>query len=157
MFPSYIQLVIIDKLSSGSGIERVSSVLNSWQYFLMYPIYGVGWSNVTVNDLIVNLLVNTGLIGLISFLALFIFSVMWAMKDIQIFINNDLINNKYSRLKNHLCGFLISFINLVILGVFTGIEFYMGYFYVILGMVYASANIVSKINTNSKGVNYERV
>tara|TARA_B100000989_G_scaffold61473_2_gene42320 strand:- start:3671 stop:5098 length:1428 start_codon:yes stop_codon:yes gene_type:complete len=157
MFPSYIQLVIIDKLFSGSGIERISSVINSWQYFLMYPIYGVGWSNVTVNDLIVNLLVNTGLIGLISFLALFIFSVIWTMKDIRAFNKNDFISNKYLRLKNHLCGFLISFINLVILGVFTGIEFYMGYFYVILGMVYASANIVSKINTYSKRENYERV
>ncbi|MAZ79795.1 MAG: hypothetical protein CMD72_03525 [Gammaproteobacteria bacterium] len=147
-FPSYIQLVIVDKLTSTSGLARILSLVNSWQYFLMYPVYGVGWNNVTVNDLIVNLLVNIGLIGLISFLSLFIFSVRWAMKDIRIFVkNNFIVNNKNLRLKNHLCGFLISFINIVILGIFTGIEFYMGYFYVILGMLYASSNIISKINT----------
>ncbi len=158
IFPDYIQLVLFDKLASGSGIERITSVINSWQYFVMYPIFGVGWNNVTVNDLVVNLLVNSGVIGLMSFLILFILSIKWSMKDIKIYTQNNFeLNNQDLRIKNHICGFLISFINLVILGVFTGIEFYMGYFYVILGMVYASSNIISKINTYNRGVIYERM
>ena len=53
---------------------------------------------------------------------------------------------------------MISFITLVILGIFTGIEFYLGYFYIVLSMVYASGNIISRINTYNFGeMNYERM
>lgn len=157
--PDYLQLIIFDKLTSGSGIERISSIINSWKYFLMYPVYGVGWNTVTVNDLFVNLLVNIGLIGLISFILLFFFSIKWPIDDFKFFLENKPNNiSKFIVLQNHLCGYVISFITLVILGIFTGIEFYMGYFYIILGMVYASGNIISKINTyNKNGVGYERV
>ena len=149
LFPNYIQLTLIEKLSSGSGVERFLSVTNSWQYFLMYPIYGVGWNNVTVNDLIVNILVNSGLVGLISFLFLFFISIKWSTQDIKSISANHIDSNSL-RLKNHLCGYLVSFITTVILGIFTGVEFYLGYFYVILGMLYASCNIVSKIGLYKK-------
>ena len=155
--PDYLQLILFDKLASGSGIERISSIINSWQYFLMYPIYGVGWNNVTVNDLIVNLLVNSGLIGLSSFMILLLFSIRWPINDLNFTKNNIIKNSDFIEIQNHLCGYMISFITLVILGIFTGIEFYLGYFYIVLSMVYASGNIISRINTYHLGeMNYER-
>ena len=157
--PDYLQLILFDKLASGSGIERISSIINSWQYFLMYPIYGVGWNNVTVNDLIVNLLVNSGLIGLSSFMILLLFSIRWPINDLNFLLKNNIIKNSdFIEIQNHLCGYMISFITLVILGIFTGIEFYLGYFYIVLSMVYASGNIISRINTYNLGeMNYERM
>ena len=157
--PVYLQLILFDKLASGSGIERISSIINSWQYFLMYPIYGVGWNNVTVNDLIVNLLVNSGLIGLSSFMILLLFSIRWPINDLNFLLKNNIIKNSdFIEIQNHLCGYMISFITLVILGIFTGIEFYLGYFYIVLSMVYASGNIISRINTYNLGeMNYERM
>ena len=125
----------------------------------MYPIYGVGWNNVTVNDLIVNLLVNSGLIGLSSFMILLLFSIRWPINDLNFLLKNNIIKNSdFIEIQNHLCGYMISFITLVILGIFTGIEFYLGYFYIVLSMVYASGNIISRINTYHLGeMNYERM
>ena len=125
----------------------------------MYPIYGVGWNNVTVNDLIVNLLVNSGLIGLSSFIILLLFSIRWPINDLNLLLKNNIIKNSdIIEIQNQLCGYMISFITLVILGIFTGIEFYLGYFYIVLSMVYASGNIISRINTYNFGeMNYERM
>lgn len=59
--------VIFSKADTTSGLDRLNSVLLAKDYFLRYPILGVGWGTVTSHDLIFKLLADVGVVGLISF------------------------------------------------------------------------------------------
>lgn len=63
-FGEFVDDFLINKLASGSGIERLMTIEYAWGYFLQYPVFGIGWGSATSNDLVVNLLANIGVIGL---------------------------------------------------------------------------------------------
>jgi O-antigen ligase len=67
--------LVVGKGESYSGIARAYSVVLAAQYFLQYPILGLGWGSVTSHDLIFKLLSNTGLLGFSAF-SLFLFSLL---------------------------------------------------------------------------------
>ena len=52
------------KLISYSTLERKNSIEQAFNYFLDSPFLGFGFSNITSHDLIINMSVNIGLIGL---------------------------------------------------------------------------------------------
>ena len=58
-----IYSLIVGKGESYSGIGRAYSVALAAQYFLQYPVLGLGWGSVTSHDLIFKLLSNTGILG----------------------------------------------------------------------------------------------
>lgn len=59
--------VLLDKASSGSGLERVMTILLAYGYFQKFPLLGIGWGSATSHDLIVKLLSNVGIIGALTF------------------------------------------------------------------------------------------
>jgi O-antigen ligase len=59
--------MILGKSESYSGIGRLYSVLLAAEYFLQYPILGLGWGSVTSHDLVFKLLSNTGILGFLTF------------------------------------------------------------------------------------------
>ena len=59
--------MIIGKGESYSALARLNSILLARDYFLQYPILGLGWGSVTSSDLVFKLLSNTGLAGLLFF------------------------------------------------------------------------------------------
>jgi len=59
--------MIVEKGESYSALERVNSVLLARDYFVQYPILGLGWGSVTSHDLVFKLLSNTGIGGLVAF------------------------------------------------------------------------------------------
>lgn len=61
------QSMILEKGESYSALARVNSVLLARDYFLQFPVLGLGWGSVTSHDLIFKLLSNTGLLGLAAF------------------------------------------------------------------------------------------
>jgi hypothetical protein len=61
-------LVIFDKLSTGSGLERMMTISLAYGYFQQFPILGIGWGSATSHDLVVKLLSNVGILGSITFL-----------------------------------------------------------------------------------------
>jgi hypothetical protein len=65
----FVQSYVLNKPLTGSGIERLSSVILGWGYFQSYPLFGVGWGVVPVFDLLVKILVGAGIIGAVTFLA----------------------------------------------------------------------------------------
>lgn len=140
-----IMLVVLSKLEGYSAVERILSVTNSWEYFLAYPILGVGWAVVTVNDLIVYLLVSTGVTGLFLF-GFFSLRTIWAalstlkakLKDADLSIRSWVI----------CISLLVSFLVTLTLGLFTGIEFYLGYFYILLGLFTASIRVLKGYSAN---------
>ena len=61
------QSAILEKGESYSVLARVNSVLLARDYFLQFPILGLGWGSVTSHDLVFKLLSNTGILGLSAF------------------------------------------------------------------------------------------
>lgn len=144
MFPfagNLLSFATISKIDSGSAIERTFSIMNSWKYFLEYPILGVGWAMVTSHDLIVNLLVNTGIIGLLTFSMLVFYLVKRSIESLDLFKR---VFGRWSNPLNATClGLLVSLIVLIFNGILSGLEFYLGYFYFVVGML-AAANTVMR-------------
>ena len=132
-FSSYLDLVLINKLSSGSGIERVASVVNSLEYIWANPSFGLGWNMMTINDLVINLIVNSGFLGLLSF----IFMVVYLIKK-SMFRNGSYQVTADSLGDSMRLGISVAFLVHITLGLFTGVEFYLGYFYTLLGLVGAA-------------------
>jgi hypothetical protein len=62
-----VDLMLLSKFESGSGLERLYSTGLAAQDFMSYPLLGAGWHNVNCTDLVFLILANTGLVGLIAF------------------------------------------------------------------------------------------
>jgi hypothetical protein len=58
---------LLDKAGTGSGLERVRSVVLAFGYFQKFPVLGIGWGSATSHDLVVKLLSNVGIIGAFVF------------------------------------------------------------------------------------------
>ena len=69
---TFVTTFVLSKPTSDSALERLITTLNAWDYFQQYPILGLGWGSVPSDDLVVFLLANTGVIGLVAFLALIV-------------------------------------------------------------------------------------
>jgi O-antigen ligase len=67
--------MVVGKSGTTSGIGRLYSVVLAAQYFIQYPVLGLGWGSVTSNDLIFKLLSNTGVLGFSAF-SFFIISLV---------------------------------------------------------------------------------
>ncbi len=73
-----VNMMVLNKFESGSGIERLTSVQLAAQDFMRYPLLGTGWHTVNSMDLVFLLLANTGLVGLIAF-GSFLLPVLWGL------------------------------------------------------------------------------
>ena len=69
-----ISSALLDKSTSGSGLERIMTIGLAYGYFQKFPILGVGWGSATSHDLIVKLLSNVGILGTFIFLC-----AMWVI------------------------------------------------------------------------------
>jgi len=58
---------LLNKGTSFSALERAKTIYYAFQYFLDYPVLGVGWASVTSHDLVVKILSNTGIVGFTAF------------------------------------------------------------------------------------------
>ena len=70
---------LFNKADAASVLERAVVISNDFQYFLSYPILGIGWDCAPTHDVIVGLLANCGLCGLAAF-GLLIGGVMFALR-----------------------------------------------------------------------------
>lgn len=60
---------LLNKTGSASALERAKTIYYAFQYFLDYPILGVGWASVTSHDMVAKILSNTGIVGFTAFCA----------------------------------------------------------------------------------------
>jgi len=137
-----ISFMLFSKFESYSAVERALSVYNSWEYFLKYPVLGVGWGVVTINDLVVNLLVNSGVIGFGVFLCLIVYVVHRAVRGLDKY--HHLEHENLELLRSINVGLLVALILLIVNGLITGVEYYLGYFYVILGLLIATSAVLRR-------------
>ena len=59
----FINNYVFGKLISDSGSTRILTLWHGWNYFIKFPILGIGFGVVAVNDLIIKLLSGIGVIG----------------------------------------------------------------------------------------------
>lgn len=86
----FVDQLLFNKLETGSGEERLLTVITAWRAFLDSPVIGVGWGTVTSMDLAVRLLSNVGLVGAFVFFA-FIFFVT---RKLWQHVNYDFVTNR---------------------------------------------------------------
>jgi hypothetical protein len=117
--------MLLDKSSSGSGLERAMTVELAFGYFQKYPILGIGWGSATSHDLIVNLLSSVGIIGTIVFLGamLNVIRANWRTLDSLV------LPRSLSRL-----AWLIGIVVFLSMSVFTGFPYVFGNFWLVVGM-----------------------
>ena len=140
MFQEVINSMIFTKSESGSALERYLSVTTSWEYFLDYPILGIGWTMVTSHDLFVYLLACTGVVGTVTFVMLLFYVIRRSLRTLNRCVFD--YSGQHKDMFALVAGLTISLITLIFTGVLTGLEFYLGYFYFILSMLIAS-NVVA--------------
>jgi hypothetical protein len=135
VFQDFVDALLLMKHESGSALERALSMLTSWEYFRQYPILGVGWAMVTSHNLITFLLVSTGVVGFAAFFTLIFYVVRRSLQTLSKFDPNA--PDRDSGVSVLVAGLVVGLITLVVMGVLTGLEFYLGYFYFILSMLIA--------------------
>lgn len=108
-----------------SGIERFKTVVLGAEYFVNYPILGLGWGVFPTYDFIINLLVNFGIIGAIPFLIL--------MYNVFVRLKNK-IKNKSTKHYPLFIAALESFILILIVSQLSGFIYHSQYFWLYIGV-----------------------
>ena len=137
---NFLSIVFIEKLISGSMIERIFFIEKAYFHFLDYPILGLGMGNVTSSDLLIFLLSNIGILGLCSFLIL----VIYLIKITKNYINQIKESGSYEAKMLTLPiihGILISFYLQLSIYILMGFVWYLPIFYImIFFMISANSN-----------------
>ena len=148
-----ISEMLINKNESNSALIRLLSLIDAWEYFIKYPILGVGWSFVTSHDLVVSLLANSGVLGLMTFSLMSLQPILRTLTLLKLLPHNL---RKTAQLEvTHSVGLASAQLLLIILAVFVGYEFYLAYSYVTLGLLYAANSQLASLIKNSEGENRE--
>ena len=129
----FVATQLLSKPETYSGLERLGSVLLARDYFLRYPVLGVGWGSVTSHDLIFKLLSNTGILGLLSFSVF----IAWLLYQLCRTLARRSRSVSDFRVYAVLCS-LVATIILLILNILTGFAFVYGYFWFVLGVALAA-------------------
>ena len=135
VFQDFVDALLFMKYESGSGLQRALSVVNSWEYFKQYPILGVGWAMVTSLNLLTFLLVSTGVVGFASFFMLIFYVLRRSLQTLSQFNPNAGARDSSELVL--VAGLVVGLITLIVIGILTGLEFYLGYFYFVLSMLVA--------------------
>ncbi len=122
-----------------SGIERFKTVVLGVEYFLEYPILGIGFGVFPTYDLIINLLVNLGLIGTIPVLIL-LYNVFIRLKN--------KIKDKKSEYYPLFIAALESFILILIVSQLSGLIYHSQYFWLYIGLAVSIGGLSFKKNYN---------
>lgn len=130
--------IFLNKVNTYSGLERYYTIKNAWSYFLKYPFTGLGFGSVVSHDLIVNILANTGIIGLIAFITIIFHRFMCfilVLRRFKLCMNIEFIAA---------ISLGVSFLMLIFTEMFTGFHYIFGHFWFILGTYIAATSITLK-------------
>ncbi|BCK88811.1 hypothetical protein MIZ01_2617 [Sideroxyarcus emersonii] len=115
--------------------ERIYTIHNAWQSFLESPVLGLGWGSVTSHDLFVNLLANSGLIGLWGFILL----IFGPLSTQFVALEKSPINNQNAALG---FGILSSFLLMLAINIVSGFSYVFGHFWLLLALLVSSGMLL---------------
>lgn len=137
--------LIINKFSSYSGQERTNGVTLAWGYFLQSPILGLGWGTVTSQDLIVNILSNTGFVGLLVMALFFIVVIGKIIQGIQYLIKR----NPASPKKYLAAGVFVSMMTELFTSAITGFPYVFSNFWFLIALTLTVSALIEKDRVGS--------
>ena len=142
---NFLNLIFIEKLISGSMIERIFFIEKAWFHFLDYPFLGLGMGNITSSDLIIFLLSNIGIIGFLLFLYLIRSLVKGATVNKKILLNNTDYFNRSTNLAL-IDGVLIAFYVQLSIYLLMGFVWYLPVFYLMIFFIISVSSKNLSIN-----------
>lgn len=128
---------LITKLASYSGAERIKALIFGFDYFLKYPVLGIGWGVFPSWDLVVCILTGMGIVGLLVFF--FLYRAIWVNKKFLQY------NGEFNTLAKSIWH---SWILLLMISETSGFIFHSQYFWLILGLVISGMGINFKVLPN---------
>jgi len=127
----FISIYLVNIADTYSGVERFKTIYLGFEYFLDYPILGLGWGVFPTYDLFINLLVNFGILGTVSFI-IFIFNIFTR------FNTKIKLKNKFKPL--YKAG-LESLILLLIVSELSGFIYHSQYFWLYIGLAISISSL----------------
>jgi len=125
---------LFSKTETYSAMARLNSILLARDYFLNYPILGLGWGSVASHDLVFKLLANTGLLGFVTF------AIVLGRPIVRLWPSKQTIDVKEPDQLRWAVGLFIALVTLVATNIGTGFAFAFGHFWFILGLAIAAAS-----------------
>lgn len=126
----FVDNILLNKQNGYSGLERAYTIEMAFQYFLEYPILGLGFGSVISHDLIVALLANTGVIGFMVFIAI----VMKVLNDLIKTLKENVGIKQFGSYRILGIGLGTSFCTIVLTDMITGFHYIFGHLWFILGL-----------------------
>jgi hypothetical protein len=133
-----IATLVLGKGESYSGIARAYTIALAAQYFLQYPILGLGWGSVTSHDLIFKILSNTGILGFWAF-SLFLISLFR-----RLWRGATAVGNSNPEWRWWSTCLLTAYLVLVFTNVATGFDFVFEHLWFLLGLA-MSVPLLNKV------------
>lgn len=130
---------VVDKIGTYSVQERLYTISNAWNYFLEFPWLGLGWGSVTSHDLIVNLLANSGLIGLFAFSLLVLHPAVGLKSALKRWGQERECGPEYA----WGTGIFLSFLLMLFVSAVGGFGYVFGHFWFTLAMVVSLGRLIS--------------
>lgn len=124
---------LLEKLHTYSGIERFKALSFAWNYFIEYPLLGIGWGVMPSWDFVVCILAGTGIIGLLVFSILLAACFYNLKRQFKI----SYIHQPF------LLGISQGLILLLIVSQSSGFIYHSLYFWLMLGFAIATASLRS--------------
>ena len=120
----FISIYLVNISDTYSGIERFKTVYLGIEYFLDYPVLGLGWGVFPTYDFVINLLVNFGILGTIAF-SIFLFNIFIRL------LNKIKLNNNYKPLYK---AAIESLLLILIVSELSGFIYHSQYFWLYIGV-----------------------
>jgi len=140
IFSAFIENNIVDKLSSGSGEERVLTIKYALDYFIQYPLFGIGLGSFPCNDFLFLVLASLGIFGFLVLVTLLI-NLFAPFLKLSFALNRAKSMDKNNALV--MCALILFSISLV-LQMTSGFNYGYGYFWVTLGLCIGARSIAIK-------------
>ena len=126
------QEMLILKPQSWSAMERMVAAFLGWQYFLQYPILGIGWGVLPPSSIITYLLAHTGVLGLTAFAV----AMFFVIRHLAGLMRLPASERDYRAMWG--VGILGSLLVLLLVCLVSGFPFYFSHFWFILGIAMAA-------------------
>ena len=134
-----VETFITNKLNTGSAILRIHSINKAIEYFLSYPIFGIGWGVTPIYSFFFKMLAGMGILGTFFFLLIIYYPLYNLIRYFNLKVPGNLIS-----MECWAGAFLVSTFSQVLVLEMSGFESKHLIFWFLLGMTISSTALYRK-------------